>query len=301
MPGYDQAESDAVEALDGGMDINESPEAAEETSSQEEVATEEQPIVEEGAEQELDPAAAQPSADDFDSAAWTLKFRGRDVVPRDRQHLVNLAQQGYLYSQRAQELKTREEQLNQQSTKYEQYQKLAEAFQANPDLQKKIMGLYNESMTGQQQQPGQPDPTQAFQPYVQKIDQLEQRLRSYDDRQADKELQSEIKGLKDKYPDSQWDIPNEAGRTFEWEVLNHAHQNNFKTLEQAYRDMMWDTVQTRTKANTLKAQAEQQQKLHKQGVVTSKGSQAQAARPMPNVREMNYDQIAAQVMEGNLK
>lgn len=305
MSVYDQAENEAVEALEQGLDVNESPDTGEESGSQEEVEGEQS----QGAASNEGAAAQQTQqADDFDSNKWTLKFRGRDVIPKDRQHLINLAQQGYLYSQRAQDLKTREEQLNQQASQYEQYKKLAEAFKANPKLQEKIMSLYHQEVNGQgqpQQQPGQPNSPQpdlsAIQPYLQKIETLEQRLSQFDNVQADKELRAEVDGLRQKYPDANWDQMNEEGRTFEWEVLNHAYKNGMKTLEQAYRDLMWDSMQTQTRANAIKSQAEQQQKLRKQGIVSGRTSQAAPTPPAQNIRELDYNQIAEKVISGDLK
>ena len=60
----------------------------------------------------------------WNPSEWQLKFRDQTIVPKDRAHLVNLAQQGFSYSQRMQELKQREEQLNGKSQQYDQYAKL---------------------------------------------------------------------------------------------------------------------------------------------------------------------------------
>jgi hypothetical protein len=291
---YDQAETEAIEALDSNMDVNEAPETEESTEVTEETGNQEKS--EEGAAPQ-----AQASTDDFNPQQWTLKFRGKDITPKDRQHLVNLAQQGYSYSQRAEELKRREEELTSQAAQYDKYKQLAEAFQANPQLQQRIMQMYSETQQEQgkdNKQSGQE--LAALQPYLQKVETLEQRLQAYDQKAADDELKAEFDKLVSSHEED-WETPNEEGHTLRWEILNHAHKNNFYSLESAYRDFMWDTVQNRTKADTLKKQAEVRRKQAKEGVVASKVTQSPPpSSGGPNFRGMSYDQIANHVLQNDI-
>lgn len=296
---YDQAADEATEALEEGMDINDAPSAGESPDDAEDAGSQE----EQESGQDGDQQPTQHT-DDFNPQSWTLKFRGKEIQPKDRQHLINLAQQGYLYNNKAQELKTREQQLEQMGQQYAKYKQLAEAFQKNPQLQQQIMALYHKSMGQQQQgeneQASQGMPPQLH-PYLEKIDTLEQRLQKMDQQQADEELRREINDLKSRYQED-WDTKDENGHSLMWELLNHAHKNNFKTLEQAYRDMMWDTMMTRTKSEALKKQAEDRKKKAKQGIVTPDGGQRPpSGNNQPDFRKMSYNDIAEHVIANELK
>ena len=312
ISGYDRAEEDANEALEQGLDINAQPETEEPEGAEADESTddgsESSSQGDLGGDGATDPGMTPPSADDdFNPESWTLRFRGREIQPKDRQHLINLAQQGYLYNQKAQELSARERQLQEQAGQYAQYQQLVEAFQQNPALKQKLVQMYQEAQQGgysqQAQQPGMgQQPIEQLTPYLQKVNELDQRFKQLDDEKADQEVQNEIASLIANHPDDDWKSRDENGRDLKWEIVNHAYRNNFPTLEAAYRDLMFDTAVTRAKSEALKRQAEQKRKAHKAGIVgRASGKPAGQPKPGPDLRSMSLDDVADYIIQNELK
>lgn len=243
---------------------------------------------------------------------YALKFRGRDIVPESKDKLLNWAQLGYSYDKRAADLKAREEQIAQQQQAHEQYERLAQAFEANPAFKQQILNLYYQSLNGQQQgqqqqqlsqdgQQGQqaqqtPDMAQ-FAPYLSKIEQIEQQVQAWQSKQADDSLNSEVNSLKEKYPDVDWETPDENGVTLLQDVMQDAFKHGGLPLEYAFRNKHWDTAMENAKANALKAQQEQIIAQKKKGIVAGAPRPAQPVQKQPvNPRDLSYDAIARQAL-----
>ena len=118
---YDEAAAAAVNGSDGTAGGNTS-------------GTLEQPDINNGAS-----SAGQA----WDGSSFAIKFRDREVVPQSQDQLKTWASQGYGYSQRVAELKTREDQINQLEQELGPYKKLTEAFDSNPDFKQKIIQPVN--------------------------------------------------------------------------------------------------------------------------------------------------------------
>jgi hypothetical protein len=272
-------------------------------------AEEQQPEGEqESQQQQTQQVQGQQTQDpNFNPSQWQLKFRDRVITPKDRQHLVNLAQQGYSYSQRMQELNQKEQELKGMAERYSQYDRLSDAFQKNPKFKEQIFKLYQESdqIQAPQAQPGQPQAQQGAvpEPIIKELNELRQWRQSIDgyfqtqqERQAEEEVNKEIETLKGKYQRQDWDVPNQEGITLTQEIVRHSLNNGSMPLDRAYRDLMYDRVQTNTQAETLKQAATQQVKQKKAGVVAAPGGKPAAAGGSVNAKA-SYDQLAQQALK----
>jgi hypothetical protein len=234
---------------------------------------------------------------------YALKYRDKEVLPRDRQHLIDLAQQGFSYSKRMAELKELEKQLETQRGKYSQYSQLEEAFAKNPVFRKKVLEWYNSSMSpdgGQQEEGGQA--AAIPKELVDTIRELQERVGKYDeDRQlheqerADKELSGEIDELKKKYSRQDWDQLASSGKTLMQEICEHAYNMGGIKLETAYRDLMWDSHTKNSEANGRKAAAESAAAAKKAGMVSGGKSKGAATPQEVNTSGMSYDQLARHI------
>jgi hypothetical protein len=242
---------------------------------------------------------------DWVSDKFPLKFRGRQIIPKTRQELLNWAQLGYNYDQRSKALTQREQQQEQLNAKYEQLEQVNQLFEQVPDFKRRVFEIYQE-MQGQKNRPasqpgaapaGQMDPSvaQYISGLEQRVSQFETRFKKFDESAADNEVRSEIKDLRASHPDEEWDVQDaETGKTLEREVVEHAYKNSFPSLRAAYRDLMWESVQAKSKAEALKDASEKQRKNVKAGVVSNGGSGARgAAEPrVLNPKDVTYDQAA---------
>jgi len=232
---------------------------------------------------------------------WQLKFRDQVVVPKDRNHLINLAQQGFSYSQRMQEMKSREDQLNAQKAQYDQYAKLEDAFARNPAFREQIMQWYQNSLTPgvTQSQAAAASPQQSSIPpellqEIQSLKEWKQNFESFQqqqqEQQADNEIMSEIQQLQQKYARDDWESPASNGNSLLKEVIKHAYDLGGVKLETAYRDLMWDSHTKQSEIGGMKKAAEAQAASRKAGVIA--GGRSKGAVPKQvDTASMGYSDI----------
>jgi len=247
----------------------------------------------------------KPVNGNFNPDEWQLKYRDQTIKPKDRDHLVNLAQQGFSYSQRMHELKTREEQMEKNAGRFQQYEKLEKAFESNPQFRDQIFQWYNQSFTPAQQQKQQQQvqqesgsPTSIPPELLQEIASLKEWKLSWEAQQAqeqasqaDAEVLSEIDGLKKKYARDDWDTQASNGMTLSQEIIKHALDNGGIKLETAYRDLMWDSHVKTTEAEIFKKADENKKASAKAGFVA--GGKSKGAQQPKEVSQMgmNYDDV----------
>jgi hypothetical protein len=286
MSSYEEASNQAVAELD-----NRQP-----SETEDQTPVEGQENSQQGQQQQV---GGDPN---WNPKEWQLKFRDQTIVPKDKAHLVNLAQQGYSYSQKMQELKQREDQLNGKSSQYDQYAKLEEAFSKNPQFREQIMKWYQDSLTPgvTQSQAATAGPSQSSIPQelLQEIQslkewksQFEQFQAQQQEAQADQEIAKEMEQLKTKFARDDWDMPASNGNTLLKEVIKHAYDLGGVKLETAYKDLMWDSHTKSAEVNGLKKAAENQKASKAAGVVAGGRSKGAAPVQEHNTAGMDYSQI----------
>jgi hypothetical protein len=242
----------------------------------------------------------------WNPSEWQLKFRDQTIVPKDRAHLVNLAQQGFSYSQRMQEVKQREAELNAQRQQYDQYAKLEDAFSKNPQFRDQIMQWYQQSLTPgvRPAQAAQASPEQSSIPpellqEIQSLKEWKSQFEQYQQQQqeaaADQEIVNELEALKGKYARDDWEQESSNGATLAKEVLKHAYELGGVKLETAYRDLMWDSHTKNAEVSGMKKAAESQAASRKAGTVAGGRSKGAAPAAEMNPAGMEYRDIEARI------
>lgn len=260
-------------------------------------------------QQEGDQAADQGTAEDWDGSKFAYKFRGRQFIPKSKEELINHAQLGYNYQQRAEKLEKQEAEFKQQQEKLDQVAKLAEAFESNPQFKQGVFDLYTKISQGDQagaaqeatelqQETNNPQLQAALQKIAEfenKFGKLESTLSAQEQEKADAEVQSEIESIKEQHPGHEWDLQDaDTGKTLMQELLEHAAKENFSSLRAAYRDFMYEHDLSNAKAEALKQAQKSQQEQQEQSVVGKGGSGTQTQTPESfNSSGKSYDQIAA--------
>lgn len=202
----------------------------------------------------------KPGDVDFDPNQWSFKYKGKPFLPKDRNHLMSLASQGLGATQRIEEYNKKEAELEQMRNQYSKYADLDKNFQSNPEFAQRVFEL--------QQQIGQGE--QEIDPNVAQIKAELQELKQWKEQQSmelvDRQLDNEMNELKKSHSNHNWEL-DEGDGTLTKRIMKHAYDNNFPTLEAAYRDFMWDSVQTNAKGQAIKQMTGAQKAAHRQGVV----------------------------------
>jgi len=227
-----------------------------------------------GEQQAVEPVAepqssAQQQSSDWDAQKWPLVYQGQTIYPKDRSQLINLAQQGYSYSDAMAKLKKYRTNLDQQ---YKPYVDLRQALENDPNLAQHISAALQGYYGKQQQKDTQQQVAQLPPEVIQKLSDLESWKTQTIEKQADEQLNGEIDKLKQKYADQSWDA-NDGNGTLTYRVLKHAYDGNYPSLEAAFRDMMWDNYKVVAQTEALKKNQQQRQAAAKTGIVPS-GQQA---------------------------
>lgn len=254
--------------------------------------------------------ATQP--DGQTSPAWwkpdlfQLKYRGTTVSPRDYKHAVSLMQKGWSYESAMAEVKREKEQFEKEvetnKRRWEQYERLEDAFRQNPAFAQRIQQLHAESMAAAQQGAGQQQPQYQQQGYPQdpRVSQLLQQMQGLSQwreqaeaQQADTEIAHEIEAVRAQFPMVQWDVASESGNSLLYDVIVHARDGRFPSIMAAARDYLFDTIQANAKMQGAEQVAQARQRQVRQGVVGT-GAPKPAAAPSPvDIRNMDYDQITS--------
>ena len=249
----------------------------------------------------------QQAAPAWDGKQFALKFRDKEIVPENRDKLINWAQLGYSYDKRAGDLKQREEQIARQSQEYQQYAQIAKAFETNPSFKQQILNMYYQALNGgagggalsRAQQGDAPGAQAAIPPQLMEtVNGLQQRLSVYEQQQADQALNREVETLKGKYGNVDFSTPSESGQTLIDEVFDMAHKMGGVPLEVAFRNLHYEKAIENAKAEAL---ANAQAAKAKGGGVVPQGRPA-PGKPKPvNPASMSYDELARSVISGNLQ
>jgi hypothetical protein len=260
-------------------------------------------------------ASRSGASDSFDPKQYPIVFRGDTRYPKDRQHITTLMQQGWAYSTRAQEMAAKEQELKAQEQEFVELKKLATAFETNPALKERIMGLYQEVLSGVKQARTEGDQQAAtdgndllkklepmlnerlapFQKATQELTELQQSIAV---EKAQKELDSEVEKLKSTYKDDDWTTPDETGHDLLWQVEKIAYDKNL-SLDESYRLYRFDHLRTQTEAATLKKAQEERIANKKRGVVdvgTSASSGVQRSQGYDG-KGKNWNEVAADALK----
>ena len=196
----------------------------------------------------------QPQQDTWNGDDFALNYRGTRQIPASKQELINLAQQGYSYSQEMEKLKGQRQQLD---AEYAQYRQFDDLLKSNPALAQQITQIVQEN-----NQPGAQQPQQGQAPpeVMNRINNLEQFSKQQVQREQDMVLDNEIQQIKQKHPNINW-------QEFERPLLQFAHDNGIGNLEHAFRAMTYDNVHTNARAEALKTQQQNRVAANRQGIV----------------------------------
>lgn len=275
-----------MEEQEATLNQEQAPEVSEETTQE--------PVVEGNAKQPVE----------WDGSQFTLKFRGKEIIPESKEKLINLAQRGHLYDTKLSDLQARENTLTERLKAVEQYESLSKAFEENPAFKQQILNLYYQSQNGgnaQESVEGSEQPAATDPKLLERVNNLTQWQEQYEQNRADEDLRKEISGLVEANPDVDWKSTDEEGNTLVQDVLKKAHERGGIPLDDAFRIVYWDNMKEQAAANALKANVEAKEKAASKGKpVSAQPSQPVAKPPAKDERTMSYDEIARDVIK-NLK
>lgn len=228
---------------------------------------------------------------------FKLKYRGQSVSPRDYNHAKDLMQQGWSYKQAMSEVNRQKQDLEQTKSRYSQYETLDQAFKTNPAFAQKIWQMYQEAQQGGQQAQGSQTLDPQYQQLFQQFSGVQEKLKKWEESQADQEVNHEVQDLKAKFPTVQWDSVTESGHTLIWDVINHAYTTKFPSLLAAARDYLWDSMQSTATMQGAQQVAQARAKQVKAGVVGQGGKPGAPQTSSKSIKDMSYDDLTEMALK----
>lgn len=241
----------------------------------------------------------QQTSQNWNPQEWALNFKGQTILPKDRTHLVNLAQKGYGYETAMEQINQERQRIAQQQGQYQRYTQLDEALKSNPEFAQKLWNFVQ-----QQQQPGQKPADQEGElpPQVLQLQSELEEIKSWKQQQAEQAasqaIDRELQEIAQAYPQYDWRGDDGTG-SLAWKIMKHAYDNNLPSMKTAFRDMMFDNAASQVKLDTLKKAKETQQAQHRQGVVQTGGASAgvSTAKKTPYSPNDSYADLASKAIQ----
>lgn len=236
-----------------------------------------------------------------------------------RDQIIKWAQMGYDRPQFAQKFNQEKQKWEQDRQNWEKqwgvYRQIDDYAKQNKDWFDHWQQAWQNK--GQIQQPGAQSPQTGaipaeIQPYLSKIQSLEQKLSQFEpvvnqilerdqvakQKEEDTKLDQEVQSIRKQYQDLDWDNLDENGRSLEMRVLEHAQTNGISKFGAAFKDLLHDDLISRAQAQAKQAVAKGIQNRTKLGVL---GESPTSQKGMPernrNIRDTTYEELEQEIRE----
>jgi len=248
-------------------------------------------------------------------------------IKATRDQIIKWAQMGYDRPQFMQKFnqekaKWEEErgQWEQLKQKYSPYTQIDEWAAKNPTQWQQLQEMWKRGMQNPaaltqspQTQPQNTQVSSEIQPYLTKIQSLEQQLsqilpavQQFQDwktqsthQQEDQALDQEIKSIREQHPDLDWNTLDENGKSLEVRVLEHAQNNGIAKFQTAFRDLLHEELLNRAQAKAQQSVAKGIQTRTKLGIL-GESPMPQKGRELnrnKSIRETSYEELENEIRE----
>lgn len=244
------------------------------------------PLEGQSQEPQAEEPVSQPNQTDFDAQQWALNYKGQQLFPKDRDHLINLAQKGHSFEQNQEALNKERKDIEALQNQYAPYKEMDETLRANPQMYNELLAL--QQKYSQQGQPQQQDPN--FQ-YNEKINTMEATLKQMQQESADRQVDEALKNLQTQYPHENWNMDDGTG-TLGDKVIRTALDKGITDLSDAYKILQFSQNALRGEQQASKQLAEKTKANHRAGYVQNgvPASNSKAPRQI-NVSDVSYGEL----------
>lgn len=228
---------------------------------------------------------------------------GEEKVPWDKASVW--LGQGRHYSQKAQELNRKEQEIAERAKQYEGYETYKPVAEfVNNDPQGKQWWDFVQQQWETRHTYNQPEEIkETLNPWINEINSLKQELsdlkqfkQSLTQKEQDQQLDAEIAQTKDKFSNVDWSALDASGLTLEQRVINHGAKNGHPGFRSAFLDYYADNLGDIFGAERKEAEAKAQVAQAKTGIIgKSPTSKTQLQKP-ENHRSRSYEDLTEEAL-----
>lgn len=234
---------------------------------------------------------------------------GGKTVKETLEMLKKRASMGYHYAQRMEALKAREAEINGSAEKFkslQRWQEYNDFAEKNPAWAKHVEQSWEQREALLQSQ-GAEDPNSPLHAELNSVKQqlgevsqflgsLKAEREQQQRASEDSALNSEIKSIRERYPDTDFDLADETGKSLEYRILEHAAQNGIKSFKTAFHDFYHDHLIKMREDKAKESVLREQQKNKKAGIIGVTDAPTKGLNRVQNTRAKSYDQLAQEAM-----
>ena len=233
---------------------------------------------------------------------YEYEFSGRKIKePLDM--ILKRAGMGYDYAQKMEAFKreqtTFKQQLEEKYKPYDKYKTIDEYVQKDPEWWQHVEQSYQDRLASE-------DPTvkrvksildEELRPVKELLSQKEQEAQQMKITEEDNRLTQDIKSIREKYSDLDFDTPDADGKSLEAKVLQHGAANNFPTYKAAFMDFYQDQLEKMWESRGREAVGKEAQKRQKLGLSGTPQTPKPKASDGYNVKGKGWNDILNDVLQ----
>ena len=233
---------------------------------------------------------------------YEYEFSGRKIKePIDM--ILKRAGMGYDYAQKMEAFKreqaTFKQGLEDKYKSYDKYKTIDDYVQKDPEWWHHVEQSYQDRLSSE-------DPTvkrvksmldEELKPVRDLLSQKEQAEQQAKITEEDTRLTQDIKSIREKYADLDFDTPDADGKSLEAKVLAHGAANNYPTFTAAFRDFYHDQLEKMWESRGREAVGKEAQKRHKLGLSGTPQTPKQKSTDGYDVRGKSWNELLSDVLQ----
>lgn len=236
--------------------------------------------------------------------------KGGKTVRESLEMLKKRAGMGYSYAQDMEAFNKEKAELLAQAeraktlARWEEYNEFAEK---NPQWAEHVQKSWENRETLLQQQGGD-DPSSPLHAELQAVKAqlgelsgflgtLKQERQQIQQAAEDKALDAEVKSIRDKYTDIDFDLADESGKSLEFRVLEHGARNGIKSFKTAFHDFYHEHLIKQREDKAKESVVKDLQARKKAGIIGVTDHPTKGLNSAQGARNKSYDQLAMEAMQ----
>jgi len=250
--------------------------------------------------------------------AESYEFKhGDKTIKATREQLIQWAQMGYGYPQKAQALNQQkaaiEKAQKEMEARFAPYSQVDEWAKKNPQDWQTFERLWKSgAWKNAQAQPGQPAPgvatpdverliserlSQQLQPFQEFVQQAQAERQAQAEKEADEQLKQEVQSIREKYKDLDWTTLDENGKSLEQRVLDHGIQHEIGSFSTAFRDLLHEQLISQAQAQAKMAVSRGIQEKTRLGILGQSPMPKKGFSQAKDPKTQSYEELAREAME----
>lgn len=242
-------------------------------------------------------AAPQPEPPKPTIQEFEFEYSGKKIK-EPLEMILKRAGMGYDYAQKMEAFKRKQEELETKYKPYDRYKEIDEYVKKDPQWWEHVEQSWQERLSSQ-------DPNvirlksildEELKPVKELLTQKEQEAQQAKLQEQDSRLDADIKSIREKYSDLDFDARDEHGKSLEDKVLEHGAQHNFPSFKAAFLDFYHDQLEKRWEARGREAVSKDAQKRAKLGLSGTPQTPKRQAEGY-DVRGKGWNEVLQEVLE----